>query len=185
MRHLRSVFVEREAPYELWETLRVIRNECAADLTHFQAEITPAMQELYRRTYHENVRHYLYQDPATGEYVGFARLEYRGGRTYPTYGVRASARGKGYGKTVVQFALMAAGTELAGDLLDVNEKIKKIDYALGWVPVGPVHEGVQDVECAWPPPFLVDPLDWWREGCSGCSHLSECDGHQCPQRRVY
>ena len=152
---LKAIFVERHGSDNLWEWLRVIRNECADFFTHFKEEITPEMQAKYRRSYHENVRHYLYTNE-DGAIVGFSRLEYRDGKVYPTYGLRKAMRGQGYGYTLVAMAILAAGTDLAGDWREDNKAVQFIDTALGWRVAGPVDkDGVQPVVCAWPPPFVT------------------------------
>lgn len=162
---MRNVDLKRLVPHlvhtdEQWEMLRVIRNSCREGLTHDTSEITPEQQAQYRTRIMMNphVRHYLYMD-MDGAYVGFSRLEWRDGFVYPTYGVASWARGRGYAWDIVALTLLAAGGPLHGDLLVTNEAIKKVDYALGWVNIGEPREGVQNVSCAWPPPFLFDEED--------------------------
>jgi hypothetical protein len=118
-------------------------------------EITQEQQWAYMESVQTNphIRHYIYHN---GEaFVGFSRLEWKEGYVYPTYGVDPQYRGRGYAWDVVKHTMLAAGGPLKGDLLDSNEAIKKVDYALGWVPVGPVVDGIQQVEAAWPPAFIA------------------------------
>ena len=152
---LRPQFLPRWGPPLLWDVLRGVRNACAEGMTHHTNWISAEAQEHYRVTYSENVRHFLYWDP-DGCIAAFSRLEWRDGYVYPTYGVVPSQRGKGYAWEVVKHTMLAAGGPLKGDLLADNEAIKKVDYALGWVPVGEPHDGIQDVEAAWPPQFYLD-----------------------------
>jgi hypothetical protein len=146
------MFVPREGAGYYWDRLRVLRNECALGLTHNRAQITELEQEHYRTTYSENVRHYLYMDK-DGNFVAFSRLEWRDGYVYPTYGVGAHFRGRGYIWDVVRHAMLAAGGPLKGDLLVDNEAIKVVDYALGWRPFGDPVGLVQSVYAEWPPEF--------------------------------
>lgn len=145
---------------EEWEMLRVIRNGCRDGFTHTTTEITREQQDAYRQACSTNphIRHYLYY--YDGICVGFSRLEWRDGFVYPTYGVAPWARGRGFAWDIVKLALLAAGGPLKGDLLMTNEAIKKVDYALGFVKVDvPDENGVQQVQCAWPPPFVVMVVD--------------------------
>jgi hypothetical protein len=139
----------------MWEMLRRVRNSCASGLTRSQAEVTPEQQKVYRWSYSENVRHYLYLD-AGDLVVAYSRLEWRDGFMYPSCGVAEWARGMGYAWDVVKHAMLASGGPMRGELLDSNEAIKKVDYALGWRPVGPAQFGAVEVEAAWPPPFVED-----------------------------
>lgn len=138
-----------------WDALRRVRNECAPMLTHFRGEIDQAAKENYRTTFPETVRHYLFEDDER-QVVGFARLEWRDGYVYPSYGLAESARGKGYGWHLVKMALLAAGGPLRGDFLVGNDAIERIDLSLGWRKVGQPVDGIQAVECDWPPPFVRD-----------------------------
>ena len=149
---LRAHFIPRDGKDSDWDTLRSVRNSCREGLTHTRTEITPEEQALYRQSYSENVRHYLYVT-TWGWVVGFSRLEWIDGFVYPTYGVASWARGHGFSWEIVKHAMLAAGGPLKGDLLVSNEAIKKVDYALGWRPVGEPHDGIQDVEADWPPAF--------------------------------
>jgi hypothetical protein len=138
-----------------WEMLRIIRNGCRDGFTHTSTEITQAQQNEYRHKCETNphVRHYLYYTER-GICVGFSRLEWKDGFVYPTYGVAPWARGCGFAWHIVALALLAAGGPLKGDLLVTNDAIKKVDYALGFIDDGPAVQGIQNVTCAWPPPFL-------------------------------
>lgn len=146
---------------EGFEQMREIRNSCLNGMTHAKGYLTRVEQDRYRSLYPETVRHYLYFAPEGTEPIGFSRLALSsdGKHIVPTYGIAGWARGKGYAWDIVKHTMLAAGLPLKGDLLDSNEAIKRVDYALGWVPVGPVVNGVQAVECPWPPPFI----DWERE----------------------
>lgn len=148
---LKPVLVTTDAQ---WELLRLIRNACRDGFTHSTKAITEEQQKEYALKCATNpyLRHYLFYD-AENFVVGFSRLEWRDGYVYPTYGVSPQARGKGYAWEVVKHTMLAAGGPLKGDLLDTNEAIKKVDYTLGWRPVGPVVDGVQQVEADWPPTF--------------------------------
>ena len=151
------LFLPRQGSDNMWEFLRQTRNACADGLTHDRSEITPQQQALYRQTYSENVRHYVYTDE-TDVMVAFSRLEWRDGFVYPTYGIAPRARGKGYAWDVVKHAMLAAGGPLRGDLLFSNEAIKYVDFALGWRPQGPPPDenGVLLVEAEWPPAFVKE-----------------------------
>lgn len=141
---------------DAWELLRLVRNSCREGLTHDTAEITPEAQRRYMDKMMTNplVRHYLYT--YQNIVVGFSRLEWKEGYIYPTYGVASWARGQGFAWDIVKLALMAAGGPLKGDLLVTNEAIKKVDYALGFWNDGPAVQGIQRVQCPWPPPFIAD-----------------------------
>lgn len=153
---LRPIYLPRDGNSDQWEWLRVIRNDCAKGFTHNQTEITEEQQAEYRGTFSDNTRHYVYLDE-DGSPVAFTRLEWKpDGFVYPSYGVASWARGKGYAWEVVMHAMLAAGGPLRGDLLNDNEAIKKVDFALGWKSRGlpPDENNVLLVEAAWPPEFL-------------------------------
>lgn len=153
---IRPLFVTRNAPDDLWETLRQIRNECLSGLTGSPYYVTPEKQLRYRFTYDvERVRHYLFF--AEGEAVGYGRIEYVDGPpavTLPSLGVARKHRRKGYGREIARLILLMCGEHMVGTMYDDNETIKKIDFSLGWRPTGPAVRGVLPVECPWPPPFV-------------------------------
>jgi len=125
-------------------------------LTGVRQPVTPGAQEIYRRTYSEHIRHYLFMDNSSGALspIGFARIAMRDGFAWPSCGVPSWARGKGYGWEVVKRTLLLAGSDMKGELLLSNKAIQHIDYALGWVNDGPPKGDVQPIKCSWPPPFV-------------------------------
>lgn len=156
---LRPIYLPREGSDDEWEWLRVMRNDCAEGLTHNRNEITEEEQDTYRKSFNEHTRHYIFLTEEGP--VAFSRLEWRpDGFVYPTVGVASWARGHGYAWEVMKHTLLAAGGPLKGDLLTSNKAIMKVDFTLGWRPLGEPHEGILDVECAWPPTFIDHDREW-------------------------
>lgn len=144
----------------LLEALRQVRNECRDYMTGHTAEITPEQQQNWwdHVVDHTNNWFYVFSlEPDASrpqDFIAFAALSYHDGTMWPTYGLRASHRGCGIGREVIQFTLIAAQGPLRGNLLASNEAVKKLDYELGWNPIGE-HDGIIDVEYKWPPKFFL------------------------------
>jgi hypothetical protein len=150
---LKSVYVARRGTAEQWEDLRLIRNSCAKFLTGSQKEITPEMQYMYRWTYQEDTRHFLFYN-SEGKAVGYGRLKYNYGTVAASYGVLESERGKGYGRWVARLTCLAAGMNIHSERFAANEAIKKIDREIGFAVVAEEND-IEQITCDWPPHGLV------------------------------
>ena len=139
-----------------FEVLRVIRNECREYMTNFQGEITEGQQEAYFHSYDSyRTRHYIYS--YRGEDVAFSviRTTDSGTEAIVTFGIAEKWRGQGLGWDLCKMALMAAGLPIVGDRFVSNKRVAIIDDTCGYRAIGPPNEdGIEPVECPWPPPFV-------------------------------
>lgn len=124
---------------EQWEALRQIRNACASFMTDFTGEITPVMQDEYRKDTKDKW-HWLFsfpnatpwKAPELKDYIGFAKLRHEGGFMLPTYGLLPEHRGFGYGKEIIQYTTIAAQGPLKARILESNVPSVHIHLGIGY-----------------------------------------------------
>jgi glycosyltransferase involved in cell wall biosynthesis len=138
--------------FERLEALRTIRNECRMELTHYQAEISWAEQQVWAAGLdREENWAWVYTvkagDPS--DYLGYTYLKRRDGFSWPSYGVAESHRGKGWSKHIVRHAMDACQGPAKGDAFETNKAILHVDREVGWRETGR-ENGLVLLEFPWP-----------------------------------
>ena len=122
------------------EALRVLRNECAEWMTRDTGQITPERQRVFyaEKIATGRVEGFLMLDD--GEPVAYGLLIWDdGGRAWSSTGVKAAARGRGFGRAVTVENVRRAhahGVPMWAEVRRDNAGQQKICHAIGYQVTG-------------------------------------------------
>jgi RimJ/RimL family protein N-acetyltransferase len=153
-----SLYPIRVSTMEHVEALRRARNSCREFMTAVTREITwNEQQEWWNTLDKKNHWAWLFVNPQnTNDVVGFVFLRADDdGLIRHTYGLTPMWRGKGYGRELVQFSVLAAQDTLLGEVLEDNVASWKINEELGAKALMSL-QNIKHYMHAWPPKFLAE-----------------------------
>ena len=120
---------------EQFEALRVLRNECRADMTHNQAEISAAEQtEFAKKVSLGGMWPMLFsvREEQPFAYCGWALVREIEGKKWVSYGVGEKFRGRGLARAIFQFTADSCMADAYADVAETNAASLHVHQELGW-----------------------------------------------------
>lgn len=143
--------------YRAWgdrlQTMRVLRNECRADMTNYQAQITEPEQVRWFESLMPWKDHWAWlftvKDGDPKEYVGFLYLRRGEKAIIPSYGISEKHRGRGHGKGICSFMIDAMQGDGEAEIWARNEVSRHLFQTMGWRETG-ITNGLVTLKYEWP-----------------------------------
>jgi Acetyltransferases len=135
--------------YDEAEVVRKIRNSGREFMTKERNEITAKEQEDWWTHLDGNSNWIWLFFDEDWKVIGYVYLR-KGDKTYASYCLIPKARGKGYGKELVEFSQWAAQEELVIEVLESNDRAIKLYRKMGFKEHW-TRDGIMEMYSEWPP----------------------------------